>query len=270
MNLQEMREQKKQKGYSNEELAKLSGVPLGTVQKVMSGATQNPRRKTLAALELAFMGGKVSANAADASVSYGKILAAQEPSFVREAAAVYQTERRVYTIEDIYTLPDGVRAELIDGQIYYMATPTRTHQKIAGEMYLAVASYIKAHQGKCEVYIPPFAVFLCADDFTYVEPDLSVICDLDKLDERGCNGAPDWIVEVVSPSSQRMDYGIKLFKYRMAGVREYWIINPEKRVVMVYLFGEEKEEAVMYSFEDEVPCSIYPDLKIKPASLLWT
>ena len=67
-----------------------------------------------------------------------------------------------------------------------------------------------------------------------------------------------------------MDYGIKLFKYRMAGVREYWIINPEKRVVMVYLFGEEKEEAVMYSFEDEVPCSIYPDLKIKPASLLWT
>lgn len=270
MNLQEMREQKKQKGYSNEELAKLSGVPLGTVQKVMSGATQNPRRKTLVALEQALTEGKGSAGTADASVSYGKIIAAQEPSFVCETAAAYQTERKVYTIDDIYALPDGVRAELIDGQIYYMAMPTRTHQKIAGEMYLAVANYIKAHHGKCEVYIPPFAVFLYGDDSTYVEPDLSVICDLDKLDERGCNGAPDWIVEVVSPSSQRIDYSIKLFKYRTAGVREYWTINPEKRVVIVYLFGKEKEESVMYSFEEEIPCSIYPDLKIKPASLLWT
>ena len=167
MNLQEMREQKKQKGYSNEELAKLSGVPLGTVQKVMSGATQNPRRKTLVALEQALTEGKSSAEPADATVSYGKIIAAQEPSFVCETAAAYQTERKVYTIDDIYALPDGVRAELIDGQIYYMATPTRTHQKIAGEMHLAVANYIKAHHGKCEVYIPPFAVFLYVESSPY-------------------------------------------------------------------------------------------------------
>ncbi|MDE5589145.1 MAG: Uma2 family endonuclease [Acetatifactor sp.] len=76
------------------------------------------------------------------------------------------------------------------------------------------------------IYLAPYAVFLNADETNYVEPDISVICDKSKLDERGCNGAPDWIIEVVSPSTERMDYGIKLFKYRSAGVREYWIVNP--------------------------------------------
>ena len=261
MTLQEMQERKRTLGYSNARLAVISGVPLGTVQKIMSGKTENPRRKTLESLEKA-LSGEMKQETDDA-------FSTGEPSLLREAAAAYGTALRKYTIEDIYALPDGVRAELIDGRLYYMASPTRTHQKIAGEMYLAVANYIKAHGGRCEVYIPSFAVFLNADDTIYVEPDLSVICDPDKLDDRGCNGAPDWIVEVVSPSSQKMDYCIKLFKYRAAGVREYWIIDPQKRVVMVYLFGKGEEEGTMYSFEEEIPCSIYPDLKIKPASLLW-
>ena len=76
------------------------------------------------------------------------------------------------------------------------------------------------------VYPAPFAVFLNQDDKTYVEPDVTVVCDADRLDDKGCNGAPDWIVEIVSPGSYRMDYLIKLFKYRTAGVKEYWIVNP--------------------------------------------
>ena len=81
-------------------------------------------------------------------------------------------------------------------------------------------------KGECEVYAAPFAVFLNKDDHNYIEPDISVICDKNKLDDRGCNGSPDWVIEITSPSDPQRDYGIKLFKYRTAGVREYWIINP--------------------------------------------
>ena len=118
------------------------------------------------------------------------------------------------------------------------------------------------HKGTCKVYPAPFAVFLNQDDKTYVEPDISVICDNGKLDDRGCNGAPDWVIEIVSQSSQRMDYLTKLFKYCTAGVREYWIVNPMKRTVLVYLFGE-NEDSTQYLFEDEIPVGIYPDFTMR-------
>ena len=105
------------------------------------------------------------------------------------------------------------------------------------------------------------------DDKNYVEPDISVICNPDKLDDKGCNGAPDWVIEIVSPSSQRMDYLTKLFKYRTAGVREYWIVNPMTRIVQVYCFGE-PEDSTQYSFDEEISVGIYNDLKIRIADLL--
>ena len=187
-----------------------------------------------------------------------------EMSRICEASAAYNYKRRIFTIDDILALPEGVRAELIDGQIYFMATPTRTHQKIAGEMHYIVKHYIKTHGGACEAYIPPFAVYLNADDSIYVEPDLVVICDTDKLNEKGCHGAPDWVVEVLSPSSKKLDQFLKLQKYRAAGVREYWIIDPEKRIITVHLF-EDPERVDTYSFEDNVPSGLYPDLFIRMA-----
>lgn len=93
-----------------------------------------------------------------------------------------------------------------------------------------------------------------------MEPDISVICNLDKLDEKGCNGAPDWVVEIVSPSSHRMDYFIKLFKYRSAGVREYWIVDPDKNRITVWCFDEENTEE--YTFSDTVAVNIYNDFLI--------
>ena len=102
---------------------------------------------------------------------------------------------------------------------------------------------------------------------TFLLPDLTVIGDRDKLDEDGCHGAPDWVIEVISPSTSKRDYGKKLFLYRDAGVREYWVIDPARRIIMVYLFGQE-EEAAIWRFEDEVPCSIYPDLTIRLADFL--
>lgn len=143
----------------------------------------------------------------------------------------YEQEKK-YTVEDIYALPEGTRAELIDGDMYMLAAPGRTHQRILGSMYRKISDYIDVNNGSCEVDIAPFAVFLNEDDRTYVEPDISVVCDPSKLDERGCNGAPDWIVEIVSPGSKRMDYFTKLFKYRTAGVREYWIVDPESPHVL--------------------------------------
>ena len=172
-----------------------------------------------------------------------------------------------YTVDDIYALPDGQRAELIDGQIYDMAPPSRMHQELVGELYAAIRNYIKNNKGVCKVYPAPFAVFLNEDDKTYVEPDISVICDPNKLDDKGCNGAPDWIVEIVSPSSQRMDYLTKLFKYRTAGVREYWIVNPLKQTVQVYSF-EGTEDSTQYSFDDEITVTIYDDFTICIADLL--
>lgn len=170
-------------------------------------------------------------------------------------------KEEVYTIDDIYALPDGQRAELIDGKIYYMAPPSRTHQKISGKLHQAIANYIDSKGGECEVYAAPFAVFLNKDDINYVEPDISVICDLHKLDDKGCHGAPDWIIEIISPGNKPMDYFTKLFKYRTAGVREYWIVDPTKEMVMVYRF--EKETMEEYPFGENVPAEIYEDLSIR-------
>ena len=169
-------------------------------------------------------------------------------------------QEKSYTIDDIYSLPEGSRAELIDGQIYYMAPPTRKHQQIAGELFAAIREYIRTNNGSCEVDIAPFAVFLNKDDTNYVEPDISVICDPDKLNDKGCIGAPDWIIEIVSPGSRRMDYFTKLFKYRTAGVREYWIVDPEKDRILVYNF--ESEDTGDYTFADSVKAGIYDDLLI--------
>lgn len=162
---------------------------------------------------------------------------------------------KIYTIDDIYALPEGERAELIDGQIYYMATPSRIHQKILVSLSRAIGNHIADTVGTCEVYVAPFAVYLNNDDANYVEPDISVICDIDKLDDKGCNGAPDWIIEIVSPCSRRMDYLIKLFKYRSAGVREYWIVDSEKGRVTTYNFEHNTIEE--YAFDEEIPVGIY-------------
>lgn len=172
-----------------------------------------------------------------------------------------------YTIDDIYALPEGQRAELIDGQIYDMAPPSPMHQELVMELSATLRDYIKKNGGPCKVYPAPFAVFLNEDDRNYVEPDISVICDPSKVDNRGYQGAPDFIIEIVSPSSQRMDYLTKLFKYRTAGVREYWIVNPLQRTVQVYSF-EGTEDSTQYSFDDEITVTIYSDLKICVANLL--
>ena len=170
-------------------------------------------------------------------------------------------KEEVHTIDDIYALPDGQRAELIDGQIYDMSPPSRSHQRISMLLSRAIGNYIESNNGKCEVYAAPFAVFLNKDDKNYLEPDISVICDLTKLDEKGCHGAPDWIIEIVSPGNKPMDYLTKLFKYQKSEVREYWIVDPTSKQIMVYCF--EKELIEQYTFKDDVPVGIFEGFRIK-------
>ena len=177
------------------------------------------------------------------------------------------TQPKLYTEEDYYNLPENIRAELIDGQFYYMAAPSRMHQEILSALHATIYNYIKSKGSSCRVYPAPFAVRLSKDKDNIVEPDISVICDTDKLTDRGCTGAPDWIIEIISPGNPGHDYVRKLNLYMNSGVREYWIINPMKSTVTVYDFEYEKGTD-QYIFSDTIPVCIYGDLEINIAGLL--
>ena len=172
-----------------------------------------------------------------------------------------------YTSEDYWNLPEEERAELINGKFYDMAPPSRIHQKLVSKLTALLNQYIADHHGSCEVYPAPFAVNLDADDKDWVEPDVSVICDPNKLTDRGCSGAPDLIIEIVSPSSRKMDYSLKNMIYSQAGVREYWIVDPAKEKVVVYCY-ENDSDPCLYSFDADIPVGIYPGLTIRIRDLL--
>ena len=165
-------------------------------------------------------------------------------------------KKELYTSDDYWNLPEGERAELINGQFYAMAPPSRIHQELVMELSATLRDYIKSHGGNCKVYPSPFAVNLDAEDNNWVEPDISIICDKSKLTDCGCSGAPDLIVEIVSPSSRKMDYVWKAGLYMDAGVREYWIVDPVKECTTKYYF-EEDSAPVIVPFSAELKAEIY-------------
>lgn len=181
-----------------------------------------------------------------------------------------------YTLADIEALPEGERAELIDGEMFRMDAPLRIHQDIVMELSFEIISYIRKNKGNCKVYAAPFAVRIKKDNLNYVEPDISVVCDHEKLDEKGCYGAPDWVIEILSPSSVKMDCERKVKLYCETGVREYWIVDPEKETVTVYDFAhsdtaqptdgacalaaESWNKPMLYSFTKQVKAGIFENL----------
>ena len=153
---------------------------------------------------------------------------------------VLPAKQAQYTFADVLTWDEGENIEIISGKAFMMATPSRIHQGIVAELTRQFGNYLEGKQ--CRVYPAPFAVRLferegdSPDDVdTMVEPDLSIVCDKNKLDQRGCKGAPDMVIEILSPSSLRHDRLVKLNLYQRAGVREYWIVDPENRAVQVFL-----------------------------------
>ena len=261
MTLEEMKQRKKELGYSNERIAALSGVPLGTVMKVFGGATKAPRSKTIRAIERVLMA-QVSEDKPEQVGAYDDI--APVAGTVKEAQPVYdrrqagQCGNADHTLEDYYALPAEKRVELISGVFYDMAAPSVNHQLILGELAVQFRKCQKEHSDTCRVLFAPCDVQLFRDDRTMVQPDLLVVCDLDQLREKVCWGAPDLTLEVMSPASRSHDSLLKLNKYREAGVRVYWLVDPEYQKGFVYEFAGNggKDSFRIYTFEDEVPVGI--------------
>ena len=272
MTITELKEMKRELGLTNEMIARASGIPLGTVQKVFAGTTKVPRLATRLALENALLNArsdKASLPGSSASPQrsfYSAGEAGQEDLMVCESQAAYGAAAAVagpgdpkqghYTLDDYYALPEERRVELIDGVIYDMASPTGFHQIIAGHLYSILLTAIQAKKGSCMPFMSPIDVRLDLDDRTMVQPDVIILCDKSKYTPRRIEGAPDFIAEVLSPSSKTRDLFIKLNKYRYAGVREYWVIDPVKKSVMTYVF-ENQDDYAYYTFRDHIPVSIY-------------
>lgn len=165
------------------------------------------------------------------------------------------------TLKEYDALPEDIRAEVFDSQIYYMASPSQDHQTISMELSTILNTYIKNKQGSCRVFHAPFDVKLNDTPLTIVQPDLMIICDKKKLDGKRCNGAPDFIIEIVSPSNAAEDYIRKLYYYKTFGVREYWIVDSRRKMVTVNYF-EKDILNIQYSFDSSVKVNIYNDLFI--------
>ena len=237
MTIKEMQELRKQLGYSYEMVAKLSGVPLGTVQKVLLGITKCPRYDTLSALEGVFR--------------------PKYESMVRETSAYnVPAAQDEFTVEDYLKLPEEERMEIIDGVIYDMAAPTDIHQVIRDEVFARFREHIRKKKGKCITVTSPIDVQLDCDNRTMVQPDVIIVCDRDKFKKGRVFGAPDLVVEVLSDSTRKKDIVIKGSKYCNAGVREYWMVDPKKKRVYVYQFEEDYAPTV-YTFADKVPVGIW-------------
>lgn len=249
---EKLNEQKKKIGITTEQLSKLSGVPVGTINKILRGETKAPRYDTLQALEKVLFpdcGKKL-----EECGSAGDCV----DDFIQETTEYFTKKQGEYTIRDYRKLPEDMRAELIDGTLVFLEAPDFTHQELVAELIFEFKLYIRKKGGLCRILSSPLDVQLDCDDKTMVQPDIVLVCQEDRITRKGIYGAPDFCIEVVSDSSRKRDYGIKVQKYMNAGVREYWIIDTKRKKIVCYWFeGKDAPEITMYTFQDHVPVGIY-------------
>ncbi len=229
---------KEERGYSVAKLSEYSGVPIGTLQKLLRGDSANPRKATLDALEKVLLG--------DEKLYPGKAYTYQMDSQPRtlNQPRVYGAERVYveqgeFTLQDYYALPDDRRVELIDGIFYDMAASSTLHQHIAGLVYRWISEFIEENDGDCIPFISPIDVQLDRSVKTMIQPDVIIVCDPKKVKHFGIYGAPDFVLEVLSKSTRKRDITLKLMKYMEAGVKEYWAVDTERRILIVYLAEED-------------------------------
>ena len=259
MNIDDLRKLREKEKMSDETIADLSGIPLDIVTKIFSGEIKEPKYMSLLAMEQVLVRKK--------KIPFYYDKEKEQPCLVREQVA-YNFDARRYHIEDIRQLCAGVRVELIDGKFHTMNTPNRMHQFLSVEILFAMKSHINKNKGKCHIYTAPLGVRLFADDETWVEPDILVVCGRKEiLTDQGCDGAPDLIVEIVSPSNSFHDYVTKLMKYQQAGVREYWIVDPKTERVSV-IFFENTTKSAEYKYEDVITSNVLEGLEIRIADFI--
>lgn len=172
-----------------------------------------------------------------------------------------QPQPETITLEQYEAIPEDRRVEVFDGVAYDMASPSQIHQTLSMELSNILYNYTKSKKGSCQVFSAPFDVKLSDNPLTIVQPDIMIICNKDKLDGKRCNGAPDFIIEIVSSSNPADDYIRKLYYYKNAGVREYWIVDPRRKTVTVNYF-EGNLLNIQYSFDSTIKVNIYDDLYI--------
>lgn len=233
MTVEEMKKIKEEKGYTYKDLERISGIPSNHIADVLEGVGDSFNYEYVIALEQIF----------------------ENPDMISEEVTYLLDRQGNCTIEDYYALPDDKRVELIDGYIYDMASPNRIHQDIVVEIYSQIREFVKRKKRKCKVYISPLDIHL-ENDTVVVEPDLFIVCDLSILGNPHVYGAPDFIVEIISQSTKSKDYIIKYNLYKRVGVREYWIIDPYKRILTRHIF-EDREMTIISGLDEPAPVGIY-------------
>lgn len=245
MDLREIKYYKELYGYTDEMLAQLTGIPSEMIKEVIGG--QREDSDIVKRLDQILLSHKRETEYKDGDRSI---------SMIREEAPAYGSYGAKYTIEDYYRLSDEERKELIDGTFYDMAAPSVSHQLISMGVSVQIAAHIQKKRGDCLVLTAPVDVWLDEDEYTMIQPDIIILCKKERLHRRCIMGAPDFVIEILSPSTGKKDAFLKLAKYRYAGVREYWMIDPEKKRIATYFF-EEDEFPVIYGMDRLVPVRIY-------------
>ena len=258
MTIEELQARKRALGYTTEQIAEKSGVPVATVRKIFGGVTKSPRAKTLRAIEwaLGFAGPDVPLVREEAF----EYTVSEKGARGDQNLHLFGKAQGAFTLEDYYSMPEDWRGELIDGVLYDMTSPLVKHQLIGGYIYSAFFHHVAKTGGTCLPMIAPVDVQLDRDNKTMVEPDVLIVCDRSKIKNgRRVFGAPDFVMEVLSPSTRKKDISVKTNKYVNAGVREYWIVDPEEKHVTVILTGAEDSDVRMkhYTFEEKVPVHIW-------------
>lgn len=251
-NIDKLKMRKKELGWSNAKVAEEANVPIGTVNKIFSGATKYPRNETINAIIKAM------------GMGYYDMEEYQEQNaLIRETGAYNKGAKdKRATLKTYYSIPGEIRTELIDGKFYYTSSPSYKHQCVLVEIMAVLYQYFDENQGRCKVFITPCDVRLDKDNYTMVHPDVFVVADYGKcIQYNYCDGPPEFIVEIVSPGNPEHVYERKRVKYQNAGVKEYWIVDPMKERVVVYAFVRDFMPMI-YTFNDEVESSIYSDLKV--------
>ncbi|MBQ9420844.1 MAG: Uma2 family endonuclease [Lachnospiraceae bacterium] len=257
MTIEKMQQIREARGISIAQLAEYTGVPVGTLTKIFAGVTKRPRPATLQAIERVLTGDPDRYSGRAAGYEARSLKDDTSPFMVSDGAdaGVYSTISGElnsfngdcdipgpYRVSDIEKLPEDVRAELINGHLFYLESPTVVHQRIVSTVFFEFESHIRAKKKKCLALMAPTDVQIMQDDMHIFQPDLLVVCKHDRITKKRIYGAPDFVLEVLSPSTRRKDLIDKTVWYEKAGVRELWFIDPDRKKLQIYDWTKEHEK----------------------------